>query len=280
MGFFLQIHRSIFDSSFYGELAEIPRGRKIFYVVHLLIFASIVAGIAHTYYAMDTKRGIAAPIQEAFSGIEIIDGVLSAHCQIPYAVSPENVATLISRVDAPFAFELDAVPLVWVDTAYSPKKGDIYPRIILSAKEIMVYNSASWFFAIPYAEAFRGIHRFSFTVPFINNYLHRKILSLAANFLFLEGIQCGFLILSSIGILALAPFIFRIERSLTFFYFLSIACFAVTPVPVGFMLMAVSGTSFPVGGGLLFLISAVVMFRALKGMKTMTSKQNPEDRRP
>ena len=255
-----------------------PRRRKISYVLRLLIFTSIVAGIAHTYYVMDTKRGITAPLEEALSGIEIIDGVLSVHCPIPYAVSPRNVAILLSRVDAPLTFESDAVPTVLVDTAYSPKKGDAFPRILLSAREIKVYNSASWFFAIPYAELFRGIHRFSFTTPFIHNYLHRKIPSLAVNFFFLEGIQCGFLMLLSICILALAPFIFRIDHSRTYFHFLSIAGFAVTPVPVGFMLIAVSGTSIPVGGGLLFLVSAMVMFRALKRMKTMRSTQDPGER--
>lgn len=279
MRFFLQIHRSVFDPSFYGELAVMPRRRKVLYVVQLMLLASIVAGLSHTYYVLDAKRGIAVPLEDAFSGIEIADGVLAAQRPIPYAAPPRDVAIFFNRFfDVPFSFTPDSAPAVLVDTAYSPKKGDAFPRIVLAAREMKFYNSVSWVFVLPYARTFPEIRRFSFTVPFINNYLHRKVPSLTMYFFLLEGVQCGFLMLFSICILALAPFIFRIDRSRTYFHFLSIAGFAATPMPVGFMLIAISGTSIPLGGDLLFLVSAVVMFRALKSMKTMASTQDPGER--
>ncbi len=281
MDFFLRIHRSIFDPSLYAELAAEPRRRKISYVVRIVLLASIVAALSHTYYLLDAKRGIAAPLEEAFSGVEITDGVITANRPIPFVAEPRDVAILFNRLfDFPLSFAPNAAPVVLVDTAYASKAGDAFPRIVMSARQITVYNTATSFMALPYTQAFPGIRRFSFTVSFINTFLHRRISFLEVYFLLLEGAHCGFLMLFSICILALAPFIFRIDRSRTYFQFLSIAGFAVTPVPIGFMLMAISGTSIPGGGDVLFLISAVVMFRALRGMRTIPLVRDAGDRRP
>jgi hypothetical protein len=280
VGFFLQIHRSIVDPSLYGELAAMPRRRKVLHVVQLLLIASIAAAMAHTWYLLDAKQGIAAPIERAFSGLEVTGGVLTSHRPLPFAVDPHDVSILFNRLfDVPLSLAPNATPPVVVDTAYAAHQGDEFPRVVLGARGFTIFNSAASRIVLSWADAFPGIGAIAPTASFVNDYLHRRIPFLLVYFFILEGIQCGFLMFFSIGILAIAPFIFRIDRSLSYFHFLSIAGFAVTPIPVGFMLMAVSGTSIPAGGDLLFLASAVVMFRALRGMRSVTQPRNPGDRR-
>ncbi len=279
MGFFQQIHRSIFDTALYAELPAIPRSRKVLYVVQLLILASLVAGLSHAYYVLDAKRGIAAPLEDAFSGIAIDSGRLTAQRALPCTAPPRDVAILFNRLfDVPFSVALQGAPPVIVDTAYAPKPGDTLLRIVLAAKGIAVYNAAALYISLPYAVLFPDCRHFSFAAPFITSWLRGRIPSLAVNFILLEAVQCGLVMLLSICFLSLAAFIFRIDRSRTWFHCMSIAGFAVTPVPLGLMLMAVSGTSIPYGGFLLFLVSSVVMSRALRATGTMTSPQNPGDR--
>ena len=78
MRFFHQIHRSIFDPSFYCEIDETSWRPAIFHAVKLLLLAALVAGAARTCYLFDSSRGIVAPLAEAFSGIEIKNGTLSS----------------------------------------------------------------------------------------------------------------------------------------------------------------------------------------------------------
>ncbi len=276
--FFQQIHRSIFDTSFYGELAAMSRRRKIFYLIQLLFLASLVAALSHCWYLLDAKRGIAAPLEAAFSDIAIKDGVLSSSRPLPYVVPPEEIAVLIDRaVNGPLIMVLDSSPGVVVDTAYQPKPGDPYPRWVLRSREMTLYLSLKSSYALSYATLAPGTREFQFSSQSINAFLRRNFLNLLFNYFMLELFACGFLTLLSICILSFAAFIFRIDRSGTWFHYASIAGFAVTPVPVGFMLMAVSGTSVPAGGFMLFLASALVIIRALRAMRTMTSTQNPGD---
>jgi hypothetical protein len=122
-----------------------------------------------------------------------------------------------------------------------------------------------------------GTRDFQFSQPSINAFLRRNLSNLFFNYFVLEIFVCGFPVLFSIAILSFAAFIFRFDRGRSWFYFLSMAGFAVTPFPVGLMLLAVSGTSIPAGGFLLFLASSVVMFRALRARGTMASTHHPGD---
>jgi hypothetical protein len=72
-----------------------------------------------------------------------------------------------------------------------------------------------------------------------------------------------------ICMLGLAAYIFRIERGRDIAYYFGIASFAITPIPIGMVIIALSDANIPGSWRFLVIMSAVVMFRALiAAMKT------------
>ena len=273
MSFFLQLHRNIFDPSSYRTIDEVPRPRVALYVVKLLLLAAIVAGTAHTLYLFTASRGVAAPLNAAFGGMEIKNGELLPNRPLPYEVASPIVADLFSRLfDLSEGGAPGGIPTVIVDTAAKPLTGAAFPRVLMGKKEIVIQTGPTATYPLSYEDFFLGSRNMQFSIPFIKKFLAQKAPWMIFYYCLYEGIRCLGLLFFCISILAIAPYIFRIDRQRKFSHFLSIAGFSASPIPVGFMLIAISGAAIPAAADIFVIVSAIVMFRALGAIRTGASK--------
>jgi hypothetical protein len=266
LNFFQQIHRSVFDPPFYRDIAVLPGRQVVLFIVKLLLLTTVITGMAHTWYLFDTSRGIAKPIEAALGGMEIKNGELYPNRPLPCELQPMAMAALFSRL---FGSPANAVPVVTVDTVSTPAKpakpvsGDPSSRIILQSKGIAFCLPSAPPFLFSYKNVLLGSDTFGFSAVEIKHFLVKNVLLFFALYCFFDGLRCAGLVLFSICILAIAPYIFRIERDRTFTHFLSIAGFAVSPIPIGFMFIALSGAIIPSAWEILIIAATLVMFRAM-----------------
>jgi hypothetical protein len=266
LNFFLQIHRSVFDPSFYRTVAVLPGRQVVLFIVKLLLFTTVITGMAHTLYLFDASRGIAQPIEAALGGMEIKNGELYPNRPLPCELQPMAMAALFSRL---FGSPADVVPVVTVDTLVTPARpatpvpGDASSRIILQSKGISLCLPSAPPFLFSYKNILLGSDTFVFSAAEIEHFLLKNVLAFFAFYFFFDGLRCAGLVFFSICILALAPYIFRIERDRKITHFLSIAGFASSPIPIGFMFIALSGAAVPSAWEFLIIAATLVMFRAM-----------------
>jgi hypothetical protein len=262
LNFFNFVHQSIFDSSFYKEVAAFPRKTVVFYFVKLLFFTVLLTGLAHTYYLLHPQRGISLKIEQLFSGMEIVDGVLHPNRATPYfppsyLMNPVldqfagNAQVLNNGVDS----------LLAVDTSENSTLPRSIPYLLKKEGVELRYNNMV--FTIPYKELLKGIKHFRFTSEEIRQFLGHNMEFVLTSCLTVSFFSNFFLLIFSIFFLGTAAFIFRVEGSKKYLFYIRNACFAVTPIAVGTILIGLSGVKLAWTWHVLIFISTIVMFRAV-----------------
>lgn len=262
MKFFNFVHRSVFDSSFYKEVASFSRKTVILYFIKLLFFTVLITGLAHTYYLLHPQRGISSKIELLFSGMEINDGILISNRETPYF--PPSY--LMNPVFEQFAGSAQVLnnstdSLVVVDTSESSTLNHNIPYVLKKDGVMLRYNNMV--FSIPYSDLLKGIKHFRFTSVEIRQLLSRNMEFVLTSCLTVSFLSNFFLLIFSVFFLGIAAFIFRVESSKKFLFYIRNACFAVTPIAVGTILIGLSGVKLAWTWHVLIFISTIVMFRAI-----------------
>jgi hypothetical protein len=266
VGFFRQIHRAIFDPSFYREVPVMARRQIVFFVLKLFVLATLLGAIAHTYYLFDAKRGVAGSIATMFKGLEIKGGSLIATHSLPYKLDESLVSSIFYRLvfDLPMIAEMAPAPSVIVDTSSKAQrpKGNI-PAIIMKSREILVAPTPSLSIPFSYSRILDGSSDAEFSEKAIKGLLAKNFLTLFFYACIFEGFPCAFMALFCICILAFAAYIFRFERERRLSHYVRFASFAIAPVPIGAILIALSDVKLPGAWDILVVVSFAVMFRAV-----------------
>jgi hypothetical protein len=253
-----------------------PRRGTLGYLARLLLFASLIIGGAHTWYLIDARRGVAAPLEAALGGMEIRGGVLVPGRPLPFEVPGASVAALFIRLFGyPAGTSAENLPRVVIDTAHSAAGAG--PRIVLQAEKIVFLFGASTV-SLRYRDALLGSENLRFTRAEVTSFLRRKSPAIMASFTLFNGFLTAVTTLVCVCLLAFAPYIFRIDRRRPLSFYMSIAVRAVSPVPAGAVLLAVSGVNTPGASDLFFIGAVVVMFRGLRAA-TVPPDQGGEERR-
>lgn len=262
MKFFNFVHRSIFDSLFYKEVAAFSRKTVVLYFIKLLFFTVLTTGFAHTYYLLHPQRGISSKIELLFSGMEINDGVLQPNRATPY-FPPSYLMNPVLEQFAGSAHVLNNSidSMLVVDTS----EGSVLPRNIpyVLKKEGVMLRYNNMVFSIPYSELLRDIKHFRFTSEQIRQLLGHNMEFVLTSSLTVSFFSNFFLLIFSIFFLGTAAFIFRVEGSRKYLFYIRNACFAVTPIAVGTILIGLSGVKLAWTWHVLIFISTIVMFRAI-----------------
>jgi len=261
MTFLSDLHRSIFDPYFYKDAITRPKLRVALFLLKLLLFTALITGFSKSYYLLHSTRGIAPVINVLFGDLELRDGHLSSSREVPYELPGAVVAGLMSRfIGYPNFFERAPDNFVVVDTRV--------PAAVYDAKNapgILLGESFARFsemrIDIPYEKVLGK--NFSFTVPAVQAFLDKNKLSFALHFFILNFFFGLFTVALSVFFLALAAYIFSIDRAKGFKFFFRLACFAITPVMVGTALVSVSGVDAAWSWHIFIIISTIVMFRAI-----------------
>lgn len=263
MNFFKKMHRSIFDPSFYREIRVAPRSSLIIYFFQLLLFTALLAAVAQTWYFVDLDRGLPRKLAAAFSGIEIVNGRLYAPEQ-PYVPPSYLVLPLFSQlVGVPEMAGQDADSLIIVDTAASVRIPKKVPVMLLKADRVIVVVNENTKMEFPYTHLLFGERDLKFTVSHIRSFLLRHLISLLFYFFLATIFQQLLLFSFSLFFLAFAAYIFRVERQRVLKDYIKVAFFAVTPMAVGTILVALSGVRTTWTWHILIFLSTIVMFRAI-----------------
>ena len=242
------------------------RRHVLFFVIKLLLLTTAVCALAHTYYLLDGKRGVAAPIATILRGLEIKGGALVATRDLPYKPDEHQVASVFYRLvfDVPMITETAPAPTVIVDTAAKtvPPPGAA-PSIMMKSGGIIVQPTPQVSLPFSYSKLLNGGSDLAFSETAIRRYLSQNILILFFYACIFEGFPCAAIGLFSICILAFAAYIFRFERQRRIAHFLRFAAFAFTPIPIGAILIALSDVKIPGAWDILVIVSFAVMLRAV-----------------
>ncbi|MCU0608620.1 MAG: hypothetical protein MUF22_02480 [Chitinispirillaceae bacterium] len=263
MNFFLHMHRAILDPSFYRTTAqEFSRRQVVVFIVSLLLFTGLVSGIARTWYLFDARRGIAAPLAKAFSGMEIRSGILYPNRPLPYEPDPQAAAALFGRIfDIPA--ESANLTMLKVDTAAQTPASDTFPSVILRSRDVLVSMAKNLSFAFAYKEALFGAQDFSFSENAIGEFLKRNLVSILIYSFMVDLFRATGTTLFTLCLLAFGAYLFRADRGQRLGWFVCTASFAITPVPVGIILVALSDVHIPGVWNISVIISFIIMFRAI-----------------
>jgi len=274
MGFFSDLHRSIFDPNFYREVPARSRGRVMSFVLKMLLFTALALCVSRTYYIVHAERGIAPPLSVLFGDIEIRGGLLKTDLPQPYEVSGEAVAALMNRLMGHSGF-FGRVPdnFMVVDTRPPAVAGEgsAAPKIILGESALVFPDMRV---EMPYASLIAG-GDFEFTRQSVQAFLDKNIVPLLFHFFFTGLFFSAFTILLSIFFLSFAAYVFSVERAKGYPHFVRLACFAVSPVLLGGAVVAVSGVNAEWTWHVFIILSTLIMFRAM----VSTSDRAPEEKK-
>jgi hypothetical protein len=273
VSFFLRIHRAVFDPAFYREIETMETRSIIVHLVKLFLLSTLIAAAAQTFYLFDRDRGIAGPLQNMLRGIEIKNGTLVTERPVPSNLALDDIQA--GSLGEKMGFSMVSVLL---DTAPLPPDSlKSMFTILLGPKTATLFWITGPINVVPYSAIFGEHTAITFSESTVNEFLHRHVVLLflwewiVAGILFIGGFT-----LFTVVILSFAAFIFRMERVRPIAHFVRIACFASTPIPVGAILIAVSGTSVPGVWNILVIASFAVMFRGVMASDDRQQEQTRE----
>jgi hypothetical protein len=131
---------------------------------------------------------------------------------------------------------------------------------------VLICMGTDVFIPIPWREVLFGAADLRFARSEIDLFLKRKSPFILVYSCAVEGVRCAGVVLFCICIFVLAAYIFRIERERRAADFLKMASFAISPIPVGVILIAISDVQIPGAWNIPVIASVAVMFRALRAV--------------
>lgn len=234
------------------------------FFLKLLLFASILSAAAQCYYFIYSDRGISLSIQNAFNGMEIKKGLLDPKVQTP-VVPPTYV--VLPALDQLFGFQnffsSDKDSVIIIDTAKTRNYVMKIPAILMAREKVVFYFNKQTSFEIPYKALLFGSEDLSFTAAEIKRNLIKHKGAIFLSMFIAHIFQNTITLLFSIFFLAIAAFLFRMEKVSTFAKYLRAAIFSISPMAVGNVLIAISGVKIMWGWHILIFISTIVLFRGL-----------------
>lgn len=271
MEFFNTLNRSITDPKFYREIAGFSSWQIVWFLLKLMVLIAIISSAAQYYYLFDSKRGIPTKIESVFQGMEIKNGLLDPKSPTPVIPATYKVIPLLDQLSGNqnyFASDNDS--MVIIDTAKVRNYVVKVPAIIVSSDRIIFTFNKKSSFELPYKVLLMGSSDFQFTADNVKKYLLKNWFLLCFSLFVTTLFQNMITFFFSIMFLSFAAFVFRVEKVAVFSTFIRAASYAITPMALGSMLIAVSGVKILWGWHILIFISTIVLFRGMVAIGTQT----------
>lgn len=240
------------------------KAEVFFFVLKLLIFTSLLSGLAKAYYLVHPQRGVSAQVETLLDGIEIKNGRLDVKRDVPY-VAPRAMAVSVMDRLVGFSNFFQEVPdtFLVVDTrAVDEWSSKPKPQILLKTSAV-VFDWGILKKEMPYETILGSRKDFSFSAASVREFLLSRYYQLLGSFIYLNLLFESSMILLTVFFLSISAFLFRADKIKGIGYFIKIACFSITPVLVGTSLVALSGVRADWTLHIFIIISTIVMFRAM-----------------
>lgn len=263
MKFFVHIHRSILDPSFYRRVASFQPRRLIGYFLGLVLMMTLAGGIGQ--YAR-ISNSLPRVLGQVLDGVSLRNGKLESTREVPYSPPSVYVVELFSLLQHMPASRIGYHDsLIVVDT--NPERMfSVYPKtnILLTRDSVRIRASESRSFAFGYKAFGADKSVATFTSEAVSEYLNRNGILLFAGTLAmglvwsLEDLVPGFILLT------IAIFIFSFGRSTAASHPFRTAAYGVTPIAVLGALSGLSGARFFWVWQVSLFLSTMVVFRAVR----------------
>jgi hypothetical protein len=277
---FIYAHRSITDPAFYREVVAFGSGRVVLFLIELVVLSALLDGVSHTRQLFDRGKGLPAVLPSLLPGMEIRDGRLDPKRPTPfvadraYGVALGKLLEVVPGVTAEYGDSF-----VVVDTAQGAFHHMSTATRYGFGPEYIVINSPPFPpTVVPYTAAGPGRG----AAPAAQVVVNLLRLHLGLVFCVLAIQHCAVTtanVLFAVFFLAVAAYIFRREKAGHFKAFLKMACFAVSPLPIGRALVALSATRAEWMWHASIIVSTFVMFRAVRGMSQKRDRAGSARRR-
>ncbi|NLG18254.1 MAG: DUF1189 family protein [Fibrobacter sp.] len=262
MSFFKKLHRSIVDPLFYKEVLTADKWFIAGFLFQLLLLTSLLTSLSQVYYMLDDQRGIAKPIEMAFPETKIVNGKLKTALQLPYTPPKYLIMPVFDQLFGVPGIGSDSDSLLILDTARTAGNSLKVPTVIMGSEKLFMFLSEKTVLQVPY-KILLGNGKFTFKAEQIRSFFVANLMSITLFFFFASLTQNFFMIFFSVSFLAVAGYLFRVERGRSLGHYLRTACFAVSPICVGSILVGFSGVKLFWTWHILIFISTIVMFRAI-----------------
>lgn len=280
MNFFLQIHRSIVDPSFYSEVIILPAKRRLAFLVKLVIITALILTFTHTWRVVEHKKGLPAILPALFPYMQITSNGMSPNRKTPYTVNTVYIADFMSTFTnfpmSSFEISDSAVVVDGRSNIVIDKNSSIL--FLLAADIIHVSFKPDIYFTIPYSLFVSEKEVMTFSKEGISEYLKQRLLKLSINFFIQHLVTFGSNIMISIFFLSFAAYIFRTRQIRGFKTFLKLASFAITPVAIEKIFVALSGARIVGVWHVSIFISVFIIYRAIKHLSIQDSKAEPMEK--
>lgn|GEM_PF-1863280 len=278
MNFFIQIHRSITDPSFYTQVVAFPVRKIVFFILKLLLLTALVMSISHTMRVINPVSGLPAILPLLFPGMVVTSEGMYSNTDAPYIPNRIYLADFIATyIDIP-ASTLD-IPdsLVLVDCRKNigiDKNSSVL--FLLAADSIHVRFSPDISLTLPYSNVLSNEERITLTPAGVGEFLGKRRLIVARNFFIQHFVLFGVTVAVSIFFLSVAAAMLkRREQNLrTRTPYVKIASFAITPIAVQNILVALSGVKTTWLWYVAIGISTFILFRALNHLASIDKEMN------
>lgn len=273
MTFFLQIHRSIVDPSFYAEAIILPPKKIIFFLVKLISITVLIVAFTCTFRVVNPRTGLPAVLPALFPDMKITAAGMEPNKETPYSVNPLYIADFISLfTSVPLSYLEISDSTVVVDNRRDVRIEDKSSiRLLFSADVIHVKLSPEFYFTLPYSLIVSEKETLRFTREGISKYVGRHKISLFVNFYLQNIITFGLNIMVGIFFLSFAAFIFKAKHINTFRVYIKLAVFAITPLALETILVTISGAKFVWIWHVALFFSVFILYR---GMRYITIQNN------
>jgi hypothetical protein len=264
LSFFEQLHRSIVDPPFYKEILAASKGFIARFLLQLLLFTAFLTSVSQIYYMVDEQRGITKRLETAFPGTEIVDGKLLTSLPTPYVPPAYLILPILDLLfGVPRVFDNDTDSMLILDTSAVSGYSMKVPAIVMKSENMIVFLNAETSVSVPYKQVLLGNNNLKFTSEHIKAFILKNLFSVLILCFFSNLTQSTFMLVFSISFLAIAAYLFRVERERGIEHYIRTACFAVSPICIGSIMIGLSGVKLYWTWHILIFISTIVMFRAV-----------------
>jgi hypothetical protein len=264
LSFFEQLHRSIVDPPFYKEILAASKGFIVRFLLQLLLLTAFLTSVSQVYYMIDEQRGITKRLEAAFPGTEIVDGKLLTSLPTPYVPPAYLILPVLDLLfGVPSVFDNDTDSMLILDTSAVSGYSMKVPAIVMKSENMIVFLNAETSVSVPYKQVLLGNNNLKFTSEHIKAFILKNLFGFLILCFFSNLAQSTFMLVFSISFLAIAAYLFRVERERGIGHYIRAACFAVSPICVGSIMIGLSGVKLYWTWHILIFISTIVMFRAV-----------------
>jgi len=218
------------------------------------------------------KRAIPKTLSAAFPGLSIRNGILSTPKDTLFSPPAYLIFEILNQLTPSIAItgEDNLVPII-VDTRPGDTVKSSSRHILLQKNNVQFNINDSLKIPVTYPSFLFGDRDFTFTQKGILSHLQRHVIKILFSYFVLALMMDSSMFLFSIFFLAIAAFIFRIDRNRKFKEYLKTAVFAISPLVLGGILISLSGVKILWVWHILILLSTVVMFRAIIALSNDTT---------